>query len=129
MDEINALIPRGKGDHEAVERIKNADPKELEPVLDGILEWLQDWCWPIAGPLADALKPLGILLAPHLRRILRSNDGTWKHHVMGAFVSENKELCMALKDDLERIAHSPTSDDKLEEVDELAKDILESHRL
>lgn len=126
------LVPRDKFDDAAAGRIRYADPQMIEPVLNEILEWLQDSNRPIVSPLLDSLKPLGIMLAPHIKKILLTDDGMWKCVIMHLLhESENRDLCVALKEELKFVANSPFEEDQATgyDNDSAAKELLEKYNL
>lgn len=87
-----------------------------------MLEWLQDINWPIAGPIADILKPFSDQLVPDIIKILQTNDGIWKLWILKTLVRNNKDE--TLLNELKRISMSPTKDEIEGEVDIEASEIL-----
>ncbi|MCE5231449.1 DUF5071 domain-containing protein [bacterium] len=122
------LVPRDKFDYAAAWRIRHADPQMVEPVLDEILKWLQDFNWPIFSTVVDSVKTLGIMLVPHLKKIMVINDGAWKLSVM-KLIEDDENLCAALKGELKFVANTPFEDDRGWEVDIRAKELLERYHL
>lgn len=127
MAEINPAdcIPRDKFDEAAVKKAESLGFPGLNAVLPALLEWLQDPNWPVAMPLARVLAKAGPEIAPHLIAILRSDDGGWKWSIFLILISELDDAVWALiKNEVERLAGAPTADDKSEEIDELAAELL-----
>jgi hypothetical protein len=122
--DLNNLIPRHKFDIARAEQICNLGFPAVEPILPEILEWLQDGNWPVAHALHRFVISIGSPLAPYIRPILDGDDDTWKYFILTPVVRNSPELARALMDDLTRIAYSPTPGEDVEEVSELAREIL-----
>ena len=69
------LIPKHKDDQEVIENLRKLSFEEIKPIIPDLLEWLQDINWPIAGPVADILKPFSNNIVPDIIKILRTDDG------------------------------------------------------
>lgn len=95
---IRELLPRDKQDFERVEQLKTEPLENLRLILPELLEWLQDGNWPISDPIEDILIDFQYELIPYIREILDENDVGWIR---------------------------PTINEKTEEVDEIALEILE----
>lgn len=80
---------------------------KVEPMLPALLEWMRDMNWPVAKVFQPFLASIGAPLAPHIRRVLESNDEIWMYWVLRCIVTESTELVQILRPDLERLAHSP----------------------
>ena len=96
----------------------------VEPILPELLEWLQDCNWPVARVLAPFLGSIGLPMLPHVRKLLEGDDDIWKYWVLSRVVEESPTLAAALREDLERIANSPTASETAEELDRKAREIL-----
>lgn len=78
--DLNKLIPVDKFDTEKVELLKDLTFDEIEPIIQNLLEWLQDGNWPVSRPLGKYLKTLPAeKLGPYLMEILNGNDYEWKY--------------------------------------------------
>jgi hypothetical protein len=121
--DLAALLPRDKVDTERAEAIIRLGYPEVEPILPELLEWMQDINWPVAQVLYPFLAKVGAPLAPHVRRILETEDHIWKYWVLG-IVAESTQLQAALRSELDRIAQRPTPGELAEEVHLVAKEIL-----
>lgn len=119
---IREFIPKHKDDHLAIEALRNLSFEEIKPIIPDLLEWLQDINWPIAGPIADILKPFSDQLVPDIIKILQTNDGIWKLWILKTLVRNNKDE--TLLNELKRISMSPTKDEIEGEVDIEASEIL-----
>lgn len=80
------LVPRSKFDIETAERAAATGWPTVEPVLPQLLEWLQDYNWPVARVLAPFVASIGEPLVPHLRPILddEGQDAIWKYWIITA---------------------------------------------
>ena len=122
---VEQCIPKDKLDTRAVQFAETVGYPALNPVLPQLLEWLQDLNWPVALPVAHLLTRAGLEIVPPLRQILASNDSIWKYWILTALVpSLRREVREALRSEITRIADNPTIDEKAEEVDVKAKEVL-----
>ncbi len=97
----------------------------INRILPELLEWIQDINWPVAQEIAPLLSRAGPEIAPHISAILKSDDDVWKYWTIGHVIENlDREVGLLLRADLERIANSPTSGEKLEEVDIVAREAL-----
>ncbi len=63
-------------------------------------------------------------LVPELQRILDSDDDVWKYWVLSRLIKTN-DVALALRQTLLRLAVHPTSSEVSEELDQLARKILD----
>jgi hypothetical protein len=124
---LENLIPRHKHDTERVQALVDRGYPEIEPILPELLEWVQDMNWPVAQALAPLLAGIGLPLAPYIRVILSSDDHLWKYFVLSGVVRRSPALRAELRPELDRLSAHPTDDERREEVDEVAREILEEH--
>ena len=118
-------IPRDKHDLEAVEALAQQPVHELESLLPELLEWLQDYNWPVARALVPVLSRCGLEIVPPLKAVLQSDDDVWKYWLLEALVIHLKtEVREALRDDVLRIINQPTQGERDEEVVDAARDLL-----
>ena len=75
----------------------------------------------ILGPF---LASLGRHTLGHVQQVLGSTDNTWKYFVLCGVVGPSLELASELRAELNQLANSPTPAERLEELDDLASDIL-----
>ena len=127
MDDIRSLIPQHKSDHERAQAACLAGYPAVSPILPELLEWFQDSNWPVAHTLSPLLVSIGSPLIPHVQRILDTNDWTWKYWMIAIIMRRSREVAEAFREELERLAYSPTEREAQEELDEVAQDILEEH--
>ncbi|MBN8422085.1 MAG: DUF5071 domain-containing protein [Verrucomicrobia bacterium] len=117
------LVPKHKSDNATARLAVQAGYPAVEPVLYELLEWIQDYNWPVARELFDFLASIGAPLAPHIRRVFASDDFVWQYWIIGLF-RQSPELYTIFRDDIHRIASSPTAGEHSEELDELCTDLI-----
>jgi hypothetical protein len=122
--DLTSLIPRNKSDIARAKCISKLGFPAIEPILPDILEWTQDYNWPVAQALNDLLCSIGAPLAPYVRPILDGDDDTWKYFVITSIVKSSPELARSLKAELTRIAYTPTIGEEKEEAAEVAREAL-----
>ena len=123
------MIPRDKFDELAILRLQLSTREEIIPVLPELLGWIQDMNWPIASKMAELLRAYPVEKAPHIKEILKGTDSIWKYWCLLELIQPmNKDHQLLFKEDLLRLIHHPSKDDQLEEVDEVAAEILEMMR-
>lgn len=49
---IKSLIPKDKFDIETAKKLSNYSFEEIQPIVPYLLEWLQDWNWPVSKTIA-----------------------------------------------------------------------------
>ena len=122
------LVPLTKFDTQAAERAAARGWPGVQPVISGLLMWLQDMNWPVSRALQPFLAEVGAPLAPYLRPILSGDDGVWKYWIITKLIAASPGLVDELYPDLVRLATRPTADDRAEAVDVAASDALD-HRV
>ena len=123
------MIPSDKFDELAILRLQLSTREEIIPVLPELLGWIQDMNWPIASKMAELLRAYPVETAPHIKEILKGTDSIWKYWCLLELIQPmNKDHQLLFKEDLLRLIHHPSKDDQLEEVDEVAAEILEMMR-
>jgi len=121
-------LPQHKHDVEAAELIVAVGMPEVEPLLGGILEWLQDYNWPVASILAPLFDQMGEEVVPHIRLILDSDDDLWKYWMVVIVLPKlSRGAQELLRPDIERIANHPSDGEVKEEVQLEAVDYLSNN--
>lgn len=124
-ENLETLIPKNKSDIEAAEKLVAMGYPKIAPVLPQLMEWVQDYNWPVAKVIAPFLASIGEPLIPEIKKVLTSNDDMWKYWCLHVIVDEMKaEYLRMLAPELERLATNPSQDEIDSEVDEIAKTIL-----
>ena len=99
--------------------------QELKPIIPELLMWLQDYNWPVAIPIAHHLQKMLPDILPELMPILEGNDSTWKYWILKIFFIETKsEHWKNIQTTIEQLAFNPSENDKKDEVNLLALEIL-----
>ena len=125
MIDPQSLLPRDKHDLDSIALIVEAGYPAVAPILDQLLEWTADGNWPVASPIADFLVTLGTPLIDPVSRILQGKDGTQKWHCINSIVQRlPMDVLRGLEEDLRRLADHPSEDDRREEVDIEAREVL-----
>ena len=124
MNNILDLIPKSKFDVSIIEKLESIDPNEAEPILLGLMEWMQDLNWPVAQELKRILPRFHVQLIPVIKIIFKTDDDIWKYWTLKLLKSFPKETLLKLQPDLDRIANFPTDGEKIEDVDKSAYEIL-----
>lgn len=120
------LVPESKFDLEACSNLEKASDTQILPYLNEILEWTEDYNWPVAPPIYRRLSKMGLDLVGPLQSILKSNDICWKYFIIFFLLQDlKKEVLNSLKTELIRIAQSPDEDEKEAEMDIEVKRLLE----
>jgi hypothetical protein len=102
------VVPTNKFDIAAAERAVALGWPGVKPVISELLEWIQDYNWPVAHMLAPFLAAVGRPLAPCLRPIFAGDDEVWKYWVIDAVLAHAPdELVEEFTQLLVRIAGSP----------------------
>lgn len=122
------IIPKDKFDIESVRRLSETSIDEIEnfsEVMNELFQWMQDINWPVALELSKALSKFGEAILPNIRYVLKSEDEQWKYSLLLSLIKElPKSVSLQLIDDIRRIADHPTEGEKLEETNDLAKEVL-----
>jgi hypothetical protein len=101
--ELQELVPKHKSDWERAEAIVRLGYPAVVPILPQLLEWIQDYNWPVAHVLFPFLASIGEPLAPYVRDVLATNDTIWKAWIMG-IVAASPPLAASLQAELQRLA-------------------------
>jgi len=123
----DGFVPRDKHDLESANRAVAAGYPAVEPVLSYLLEWIQDMNWPVGQRLAPFLATIGTPLVPHIRKVFETDDEIWKYQIMDEIFLESPQVAEEFRDELARIAYSPTESEVIEELHEKALDVLQHY--
>lgn len=122
---IRNCIPVDKFDIAAIEQAEEIGFPALNAILGDLLEWIQDANWPVAPKVSSLLAKSDAEILPHILAILNSDDGVWKYWTLELVVSKLRvDVLTELEEVLVKLAHSPTEDDRVEEVDIAAREVL-----
>lgn len=123
----DGFVPRDKHDHESANRAIAAGYPAVEPVLGHLLECIQDMNDPVARTLAPFLVSIGRPLIPHIKKVFETDDHIWKYWIIQEIFLESPEVAAEFRDELQRIAHTPTESEITEEIPETALDVLKHY--
>jgi hypothetical protein len=126
MQDLRELLPQTKHDTDKAEILVKLGYPAVAPILSDLIQWLQDYNWSVAHVLGPFLASIGLPLLPEVRRVLETDDNTWKYWILCCLVELSPELGTALRDDLTRLASAPTAGEEAEELHTKAREILES---
>lgn len=124
MTDVRQLLPQSKFDTGRAKALIELGYPAVAPVLPELVEWLQDYNWPVAKALAPFLATIGKPLLPHIRRVLATDDDIWKYTVLSLLVEDRPELVQEIEQELYRLATTPTTNERAEELDQKAQEIL-----
>jgi hypothetical protein len=126
MDQLRNLVPTGKADLERALAAVRAGYPAVGPILGELTEWLRDYNWPVAHVLAPFLASLGGPMVPLVWHVLQSNDEVWKYWILSLILpSFPEDLAVQFRPELERLCYAAKDNEKLEELDEQARSVLE----
>ena len=122
--ELHELLPKDKHDLDRAKALVSIGYPTVAPILPDLLEWLQDGNWPVAHVIGPFLASIGAPLTEEVRRILQSQDHSWKYWILLDVVAHSPELVATLYPELVKIAEGDAIDEDEKEVKEVAKEIL-----
>ncbi|MFT8320267.1 MAG: DUF5071 domain-containing protein [Bacillus sp. (in: firmicutes)] len=89
------------------------------------MEWIQDMNWPIANEIAEILFTFPNELIPLIKNVLATNDYVWMYWCLEILVKRlPADVKKQVKSELIRLVEKPTAEEKLEELDVTALEIL-----
>lgn len=123
-------IPNSKFDRAAVKALHCCTFEAIKADIPELLIWLQDMNWPVASGVVNYLRPHLHEIEEEVLEILQGDDANWKYGIISSLIGASpqppgKKLALAIK----RIASHPTSFEHQEEVDDVAKDVVEKFGL
>ncbi len=93
-------IPLDKFDKEALE---GATKEDLLTHQKKLLEWIQDYNWPVAKTVAEAYKSYVYEIQDSLLEILRDEDIEWKVNVITGILYFSESIPPLIMDELNKI--------------------------
>ncbi len=119
--EIKDLIPKDKSDFSNIDKLYKLTDDEIKPIVYELLEWIQDYNWPVAQKLVPVLQEREDLIFPYISIILKGSDNMWKYWMMELlipnFTKEHKE---ELKEELLKLTKLPGEDEESKNIRECA---------
>ncbi|MGE8081322.1 DUF5071 domain-containing protein [Peribacillus loiseleuriae] len=127
MERFEGFLPRNQYDVDKIEKIKKLDRNIILPLLPDLLVFTQDMNWPVAPSVLEILLTFPMEIVPHVQDVLSSDDDNWKWSILHFLVIEFPvDSKVQFKEYLTRVAETPTQSELAEELDEIAKEILET---
>lgn len=127
--EVYDLIPKDKHDFSTVEQLEQLDPTDIAKIGMKLLEWLQDFNWPIASGIKPIVIKNQSVLMEDIKTVLCGFDEDWKYFlilkVLPDISEENISMLLPI---VKRIALSPTESEIDAEVHIEARDFLEQRQ-
>lgn len=127
-DELEKLMPKDIFDTSTIAKLLTLTEQELQIILPRLIRWYEDLNWPVTEELTPVMLKYPKLLVPLLIEAMdiSEKDDVFKYFVVVALVKEipcqfHPELIPSLR----RLAESPTVDEQLEDLEEVAQDILQ----
>jgi len=127
MDKKPDFIPNDKDDSIAIDHLNKADWDAVVPHVDSLLEWIKDMNWPVSGAIAKMLALHTNSIKENIIKVLKGDDGLWKYWCIQQLVyySQESSIDIDILKELKKIVQSPSEEEQLEEVDEIAKETLD----
>ena len=122
---VHSLVPKSKSDLNTAHRAVAAGYPAVESVLPELVEWLQDYNWPVAHVLAPFLAEIGLPLIPQIDHVFSTTDETWQYWMIVCLLSRNDDLYEHYKQKLIQLAETPSGNDRHHELDDVARETLE----
>lgn len=127
MKNVKELLPKDKFDNSNIEKLKLLSDEEIRPICPRLLEWIQDYNWPVAKNILPVLVLHQEIITPLIIDILtpEEEDDDWKYWIIVCLLPmfTDKELEPIIPF-IKRIAEKPTKWENISEVDEVAKELL-----
>ncbi|WP_228202031.1 DUF5071 domain-containing protein [Clostridium prolinivorans] len=64
---------------------------EIQPIIFELLEWLQNYNWPIAKEILPIVVLHQNIVMPHILTILQANDIMWKYRISNSIFDISKQ--------------------------------------
>jgi hypothetical protein len=123
--DLRQLLPRDKSDFGNVRALVALGYPAVAPVLKDLLAWLQDGNWPISRLIGDFFLTIPEAIAPLVQKVLAGDDLQWKYWCIVRLIGQMPPtVAIQFRDELTRLAESPTAAERLDELDSVAKDAL-----
>ncbi|MCM1182825.1 MAG: DUF5071 domain-containing protein [Roseburia sp.] len=127
MKNVADLVPKNKFDLSGREALKLLSDEEIAPILPELLAWMKDMNWPVAREMPELLAPHGEAAVSCIVEALRPEqpECDWKYYIIKDLLPLLREetLCR-IRPCLERIAANPTREEREEEADVGATELL-----
>jgi len=122
---LRDLIPKDKFDNSTIKQLCKLTDNEIRPIIFDLLEWLQDYNWPIAKDILPIVILHQNIAIPHIITILQGNNMMGKYWIIELVIPyliyPNKQL---LKSELERLSSLEIINDDIDEIVKMSKSCL-----
>lgn len=126
IEQLRDLLPHHKQDCRRAEALVSLGYPAVAPVLPELMTWIQDMNWPVAYMVvAPFLRSIGAPLIPEIRRVLQTDDETWKYWVLNDLVRDSREVAFELEQTLSELANREPKDEAEAALQEIAREILD----
>lgn len=123
--DLRQLLPRDKSDFGNARALVALGYPAVAPVLKDLLAWLQDGNWPISRLVGDFFLTIPEAIAPLVREVLEGDDLQWKYWCIVRLIGQMPPtVATQFRDELTRLAEFPTAEERLDELDAVARDAL-----
>lgn len=120
---VKDLVPKDKHDISNINKLYNLSDEEMKLIVYDLLEWIQDYNWPVAQELVPLLKEREDIIFPYMSDILRGDDFMWKYWIMDLIIPDfSIEHKNALKNDILVLINDHDIDEDTESIREIAKE-------
>ncbi len=120
---VKDLVPKDKHDVSNINKLYSLTDDEMELIVYDLLEWIQDYNWPVAQELISLLKERENIIFPYMSDILRGDNYMWKYWIMELIIPDfSFEHKNALKDDILALINDPDIDEDTESIREIAEE-------
>ena len=120
---VKDLVPKDKHDISNINKLYNLSDEEMKLIVYDLLEWIQDYNWPVAQELIPLLKEREDIIFPYMSDILRGDDFMWKYWIMDLIIPDfSIEHKNALKNDILVLINDHDIDEDTESIREIAKE-------
>jgi hypothetical protein len=127
MDVIKELLPKDKSDNSNIDRLKHLTDEQIQPLIPSLLEWLQDFNWPIAEEILQLIVARQNLVIPYVNNIFRGDDRMWQYWMLTKLVPLlTKNNIQMIKNDLIYLSSLNENEDTFDIV-QLSKKYVALH--
>lgn len=124
--DVKKLLPKNKHDDSNIDKLYNLTDDEIKPIIYDLLEWLQDYNWPIAQQIEKVLILRENLVFPYISSILNGNDVMWKYWIMLYLIPNfSEEHKQSLKYEILKFINDSKTDEDTEDLREAAIECYE----
>jgi len=109
---MRMLLPKDKFDNRHIDKLDKLSDEEIAPLIPPLLEWLQDYNFPIAKDVLQILKRREDIVVPHILTVFEGEDTMWKYWMMELLIPSFSPAHQAeMKGALQKLM-SPNSSDE-----------------